>query len=119
MIFYGPPGTSKTFVAKKFSEYFAQGKENVRIIQFHQSYSYEDFIEGIKPKISETGEAIGFTLQSGFFKNLVKECIENPAKRFVLIIDEINRGNISKIFGELIYLLEYRNEKISLTYSPQ
>ena len=119
MIFYGPPGTSKTFVAKKFSEYFAQGKKNVRIIQFHQSYSYEDFIEGIKPKISETGEAIGFTLQSGFFKNLVKECIETPTKRFVLIIDEINRGNISKIFGELIYLLEYRNEKISLTYSPQ
>jgi predicted Mrr-cat superfamily restriction endonuclease len=118
IIFYGSPGTSKTFLARKFSEYFTNNKENVRIIQFHQSYSYEDFIEGIKPKISENGEATGFTLQSGLFKNLVKECVENPTNRFVLIIDEINRGNISKIFGELIYLLEYRDEKISLTYSP-
>jgi hypothetical protein len=119
IIFYGSPGTSKTFLAKNFSKYFTQDIENVRIIQFHQSYSYEDFIEGIKPKLSETGEAIGFTRQSGVFKNLVEECIQYPSKRFVLIIDEINRGNISKIFGELIYLLEYRDEKISLTYSPQ
>jgi 5-methylcytosine-specific restriction protein B len=118
IIFYGSPGTSKTFLAKNFSEYFTNNKENVRIIQFHQSYSYEDFIEGIKPKISENGEVTGFTLQSGLFKNLVKECVKNPTNRFVLIIDEINRGNISKIFGELIYLLEYRDEKISLTYSP-
>ena len=118
IIFYGSPGTSKTFLARKFSEYFTNNKQHVKIIQFHQSYSYEDFIEGIKPKISENGEAIGFTLQSGLFKNLVKECVENPTNRFVLIIDEINRGNISKIFGELIYLLEYRDEKISLTYSP-
>lgn len=116
--FYGSPGTSKTFLAKKFSEYFTNNKENVRIIQFHQSYSYEDFIEGIKPKIFKNGEVTGFTLQSGLFKNLVKECISNPTDRFVLIIDEINRGNISKIFGELIYLLEYRDERISLTYSP-
>jgi hypothetical protein len=119
IIFYGPPGTSKTFLAKKFSEYFTQGRENTTIVQFHQSYSYEDFMEGIKPNLSETGESKGFFRQPGLLKNLVRNCKSNPDKRIVLIIDEINRGNISKIFGELIYLLEYRNEKIPLTYSPQ
>ena len=119
IIFYGPPGTSKTFVAKKFSEYFVKNKkENMEIVQFHPSYSYEDFIEGIKPRLSLEGEALGFVKQPGIFKNLVDKCIKNPDKRFVLIVDEVNRGNISKIFGELIYLLEYRKEKIHLTYSP-
>jgi hypothetical protein len=118
IIFYGPPGTSKTFVAKEFASYFTQNSEFVEIIQFHPSYSYEDFIEGIKPKLSTAGKATGFVKQAGIFKNLVDRCIKNPDKKFVLIIDEINRGNISKIFGELIYLLEYRNEKIHLTYSP-
>jgi 5-methylcytosine-specific restriction protein B len=119
IIFYGPPGTSKTYVAKKFSEYFVHGKkENVEILQFHPSYSYEDFVEGIKPRLSIEGEATGFIKQPGILKNLVEKCIINPDENFVLIIDEINRGNISKIFGELIYLLEYRNEKVHLTYSP-
>ena len=117
IIFYGPPGTGKTYIARRFSEYFTQNTDEVEIIQFHQSYSYEDFVEGIKPTISKTS-GIEFSKQPGLFKKLVEKCIENPEKRFVLIIDEINRGNISKIFGELIYLLEYRNEKISLTYSP-
>lgn len=117
IIFYGPPGTSKTYVTRKFSEYFTQNIVDVEIIQFHQSYSYEDFVEGIKPNISVTA-GIEFSRQPGLFKNLVKRCIEHPTERFVLIIDEINRGNISKIIGELVYLLEYRNEAISLTYSP-
>ena len=117
IIFYGPPGTGKTYVARMFSEYFSQNIDNVETIQFHQSYSYEDFVEGIKPTISKAW-GVEFSRQPGLFKKLVKKCIENPEKRFVLIIDEVNRGNISKIFGELIYLLEYRNEKISLTYSP-
>ena len=81
-------------------------------------YNDEDFVEGIRPNLSESGEAVGFSRQPGIFKELVRKSINNPSKKFMLIIDEINRGNISKIFGELIYLLEYRDEKISLTYSP-
>ena len=121
IIFYGPPGTSKTYVAKKFSKYFTKNTENIEMVQFHPSYSYEDFIEGIKPKMSNTDKTtVGFEKKEGLFKHIVKKCLENPDKKFVLIIDEINRGNISKIFGELIYLLEYRNkdESIHLTYSP-
>ena len=121
IIFYGPPGTSKTYVAKKFSEYFTQNTENIELLQFHQSYSYEDFIEGIKPKLLESDNTIvGFEKKEGIFKQLVKRCLQNPDKKFVMMVDEINRGNISKIFGELIYLLEYRNknESIHLTYSP-
>lgn len=119
VIFYGPPGTSKTFVAKKFANFFTKNPQNVETIQFHPSYSYEDFVEGIKPRLSEEGEATGFVKQAGIFKNMVDKCIKSPDNKFVLIIDEINRGNISKIFGELIYLLEYRNDKIHLTYSPK
>jgi 5-methylcytosine-specific restriction enzyme B len=63
-------------------------------------------------------EPLYYTKQDGIFKRLVKECNANPNSKYVLIIDEINRGNIAKIFGELIYLLEYREEKITLTYSP-
>jgi MoxR-like ATPase len=118
IIFYGPPGTSKTFCARKFGEYFTRNSDNVEVIQFHPSYSYEDFIEGIKPNLSKTGLANGFSRQDGIFKKLINKCIANSNSKYVLIIDEINRGNIAKIFGELIYLLEYREDKIPLTYSP-
>lgn len=118
LIFYGPPGTSKTYVARKFASYFVGSETNVKIVQFHPSYSYEDFIEGIRPKTSENGDNVGFSKQLGLFSTLVTDCKSRPNEKFVLIIDEINRGNIAKIFGELIYLLEYRDEKVFLTYSP-
>lgn len=77
IIFYGPPGTSKTYVARKFSAYFTQDIDNVEIIQFHPSYSYEDFVEGIKPVISKNG-ASGFSKEPGLVKKLAKRCIEVP-----------------------------------------
>jgi 5-methylcytosine-specific restriction endonuclease McrBC GTP-binding regulatory subunit McrB len=118
IIFYGPPGTSKTFFAKKFAQFFTKTIKNIQIIQFHPSYSYEDFIEGIKPNLLDQGGKVeGFIKKEGIFKTFSKKAKDNPNEKFVLIIDEINRGNISKIFGELIYLLEYRDEAISLTYS--
>lgn len=90
------------------------------MIQFHQSYSYEEFIEGIRPETIETASGkreINYSVQDGIFKKFCKKAKEKSNEKFLLIIDEINRGNISKIFGELLYLLEYRNSKIILPYS--
>ena len=117
IIFEGPPGTSKTYFAIKFAKYFTENKEDhVEIIQFHPSYNYEDFVEGIRPKIDKKREVKGYEIKDGILKRLATRARYDDSK-FVLIIDEINRGKISRIFGELIYLLEYRNEEIRLTYS--
>ncbi|GEM_PF-5870948 len=145
VILYGPPGTGKTYLANKVKEEY---EKRFGFITFHQSYSYEDFIEGIKPKTNEEGEKkdIFYEVENGLFKRLCERAIKNAIKRstllskdilnskqkffkdffkeyqklnkdekknlfedadkFMLIIDEINRGNISKIFGELITLIE-------------
>lgn len=118
IIFHGPPGTSKTYFAMEFANYYTKDKSNVEVIQFHPSYNYEDFVEGIRPKI-DGGNVTSFTVKPGILKLLSVECELNPNSNFVLIIDEINRGNISRILGELIYLLEYRDKEIRLTYSPK
>ena len=121
IIFYGPPGTGKTFVAKKFADYFVQNGGKVELVQFHPSYSYEDFVEGIKPTINNENSQIGYQIADGILKRLVEEAKKNPDKKFVILIDEINRGNIAKIFGELIYCLEYRgkNHRVLLPYSQE
>jgi hypothetical protein len=111
IIFQGPPGTGKTFVAQKIAHYLSQSEDRVETIQFHPSYSYEDFIEGYRPKDGK------FVLEPGIFKVFCERARENKDKKYILIIDEINRGNLSKIFGELLYLLEYRDKEIRLTYS--
>ncbi len=138
-ILYGPPGTGKTWntvnhavaiidgeavgnfenngrkaVKDRFNELKDAGQ--IGMVTFHQNYSYEDFIEGIKPVLSEkqgTGNKeqgdkseIKYELSSGVFKKISMEAQDNGNKRYVLIIDEINRGNIAKIFGELITLIE-------------
>lgn len=124
VIFYGPPGTGKTFVAENFGEYFVGNNGEMRIIQFHPSYSYEDFVEGIRPKIAKgtTGSAqVEYEFNIGILKALCQLAINNREKKFVLLIDEINRGNIAKIFGELIHCLEYRGEdhKVLLPYTQE
>jgi len=103
IILQGPPGTGKTFIAKRLA-YFLIGfmdDSKVSMIQFHQSYSYEDFIQGFRP--NDEGK---FDLKNGIFYEFCKSAMEDKENKFVFIIDEINRGNLSKIFGEMLMLIE-------------
>jgi 5-methylcytosine-specific restriction protein B len=109
LVFYGPPGTGKTYIAQKLAKHVAGDK--VRLVQFHPSYSYEDFFEGYRP----TKEG-GFDLTPGPMRRVVDSAKDNPSVAHVLIIDEMNRGNLAKVFGELYFLLEYREEAIELLY---
>ncbi|MET8676548.1 AAA family ATPase [Streptomyces sp. NPDC004647] len=118
LIFYGPPGTGKTYLAQAIAEHLAGGRESVKLVQFHPSYAYEDFFEGIRPVLhGGEGGTIGFDLRSGPFRKLVDAAEENPETPYFLIIDEINRANLAKVFGELYFVLEYRNRSVDLQYS--
>lgn len=92
------------------------GPDNVTIVQFHPAYSYEDFFEGFRPTPRSDGQ-VGFELKPGPMRRLTDRARTHPDQLFVLVVDEINRGNLAKIFGELYFLLEYRDEAIDLMYS--
>ncbi|MGF3055551.1 AAA family ATPase [Microbacterium sp. YY-01] len=119
MVFYGPPGTGKTFVAEALGRHIVGTEtDRVQTVQFHPSYSYEDFFEGLRPVV-ENGN-LTYSVVPGPLRKLVAEATTpgNESQAYVLIIDEMNRANLAKVFGELYYLLEYRDQAISLQYSP-
>ena len=119
IILQGAPGVGKTFVAKRlaYSMMGAKDRDRVMMVQFHQSYSYEDFIEGFRPSAS------GFDLIKGSFYTFCKKAQDDTDNDYFFIVDEINRGNLSKIFGELFMLIENDkrgpNNKLQLLYSRE
>lgn len=106
-IFYGPPGTGKTYhLRQQLMPKYENGAAAQRyvFVTFHQSYSYEDFVEGIRPQVKES--QVTYDVRDGVFKKLCKRAAQHPDHRWAIFIDEINRGNIPRIFGELITLIE-------------
>ena len=120
LILQGPPGTGKTFMARRIAWCLIgqQDDDFTEMVQFHQSYAYEDFVEGFRP----TKEG-GFVLKPGVFRRFCERAQDNSETPHVFIIDEINRGNLSRIFGELLMLIERdkRSEDyaVALTYSDE
>lgn len=118
IVLYGPPGTGKTFLARALADHIVgtAGGSRRQLVQFHPSYAYEDFFEGFRPD----PDTAGFTLQAGPLRRIASQATtpENSGAAFVLIIDEMNRANLAKVFGELYFLLEYRGESVRPQYSP-
>lgn len=118
VIFYGPPGTGKTYLARRLARALVNEDEGrYRLVQFHPSYSYEDFFEGYRP-ITDTDGQLTYELRQGPFARMSEIAESSPAAEHVMIIDEINRANLPKVFGELLYLLEYRDDPAYTQYRP-
>lgn len=116
IIFQGPPGTGKTYVAQRLAKLLVSDNAGlVETVQFHPAYAYEDFVQGIRPEV--TDGKLSYTLMPGRFKEFCDRSMKeaSDAPYCIMVIDEINRANLARVFGELMYLLEYRDQHIPLS----
>lgn len=117
IVFYGPPGTGKTFVAQALAEALTIDPTRRMIVQFHPSTSYEDFFEGYRPEADADGR-LSYRLTPGPLAQLAARADQSPGIKHIMIIDEINRANLPRVLGELLFLLEYRDRAIHTLYRP-
>ncbi|MGA4732043.1 MrcB family domain-containing protein [Micromonospora taraxaci] len=117
-LFYGPPGTGKTFVAEQLGRHLAGATGEVETVQFHPSFSYEDFLEGLRPEAKTDGGGVNYRVRPGVFK-LFCDRARDKDGTYVFIIDEINRAELGAVLGELMLLLEYRGKRLVLPYSQE
>ncbi|RMG00125.1 MAG: AAA family ATPase, partial [Nitrospirae bacterium] len=113
IILYGPPGTGKTYLAKEMAKNMSP--KNWKILQFHPSYNYEDFVRGIESTTTRQGQ-IKYKFVNRILAEMAEKASKNQDKKYILIIDEINRANLASVLGELIYALEYRGEPVHSMY---
>jgi 5-methylcytosine-specific restriction protein B len=117
VVLEGPPGTGKTYLVQRLLDACGVVEGQSALVQFHPTYSYEDFVEGFRPVATGGSSGAALAVQPGPLKRIAEEASKAPSKPFVLVIDEINRANLAKVFGELYFLLEYRDQEIELLYS--
>lgn len=120
VILYGPPGTGKTYLARRLALALAEGNtERLRLVQFHPAMSYEDFIEGFRPRALPNGQLSYELVEGPLLHAAAAARADTSGARHVLVIDEINRANLPKVLGELLFLLEYRDQAAYLMYRPE
>lgn len=126
IVLYGPPGTGKTWLARLFARFWVDAADEpageVQVVQFHPSYAYEEFVEGIRPESVPAPDGrheLHYLVKKGIFRRFCEQALAHAERRYVLILDEINRGELPRILGELLYLLEYRQASVVLPYSGE